>query len=84
MAKEYICRTCGSIGKPKRVNKGYFWAEIFLWLCFLIPGFLYTLWRTFNKFNMCRSCKGLEVIPTDTPMGRKLVDEMKVSKVNAV
>ncbi len=75
--KEYICTSCGHIGKPKKWTKGSFIIELVLWCFFLIPGFIYSMWRLTNKVDVCPSCKQTTMIPTSTPMGQKLVNELK-------
>lgn len=70
---EMVCRSCGSVGKPKSVTKGSFIAELFLWLCFLLPGALYTVWRLTTRHKACRACGGSEIIPAESPLGKELV-----------
>jgi hypothetical protein len=53
MASEKFCPNCGTIGKPKKKTKGSFAIEVLLWLCFLIPGLIYSLWRMTSKVPVC-------------------------------
>jgi hypothetical protein len=70
-----ICSNCGTIGKPKTITKGSILIEIALWLCFLIPGLIYSIWRHTTRTNGCRSCSGANLIPLNSPIGKKLVNE---------
>lgn len=70
MAKEMYCANCGTVAKPKRITKGSLLIEIFLWLFFLVPGLLYSLWRLTTKFEACPSCGAPNMIPTDSPKAR--------------
>ncbi len=67
MAKELYCPNCGTIGKPKRLTKGSFVIEVFLWLLLIVPGLLYSLWRMTSKQLVCPSCQHPNMIPTDSP-----------------
>lgn len=71
----HICAACGSRSVPTRPNKGSGLLELLLWLCFIIPGLIYSIWRRSGLSNRCRSCGSGDVIPLDSPRGRKLVTE---------
>ena len=49
MAKQMICSSCGTVGTGKKMMKGHFMVEGCLWLCFLIPGLIYTMWRANSR-----------------------------------
>lgn len=73
MSDQVICKSCGFHGKPGTVTKGSFAIEVILWLCFLIPGLIYSFWRLSSRGNNCPTCGSTEVIPIDSPLGRKLL-----------
>jgi hypothetical protein len=77
MAKQLICTNCGYIGYPKRITKGSFWIEVVLWLFFLVPGLIYSIWRLTTKYDACPKCKNASMIPIDTPRGQKLLEEQQ-------
>lgn len=68
MAKEMFCKRCGTVAKPKREFKGSIFIEIVLWVCFVIPGLIYSLWRMSSSVQVCPKCKSSELIPTDSPV----------------
>jgi len=70
-----ICKDCGSAGEPGSLTNGSIVIEIILWLCLLIPGLIYTIWRRSTDHDVCRSCGSTAIIPMDTPVGRQLVKE---------
>lgn len=72
MAKQFVCTSCGFVGRPEKVWKGSFWVELFLWLLFIVPGLIYSIWRLTSKYDACPACKQPTMIPTDTPTGQKL------------
>jgi hypothetical protein len=66
-----ICIGCGSVGDPVNKVPGNFFIEVILWLCFFVPGVIYTIWRLSSKKKVCRVCGGA-MIPLDTPRGKIL------------
>jgi len=46
--------------------------ELVLWLCFLLPGILYSIWRLSGRKRACPTCRGSSMIPVDSPKGREL------------
>ena len=73
MAQKLICSTCGHIGSSKTAVKGNIFIEIVLWLCFLIPGLIYSLWRSSSRYKKCTACGATTLIPLDSPVGLKLL-----------
>ena len=67
-----ICTRCGSQAGARSVTRGSFFIEIILWLCFLIPGLIYTIWRLTTRHKACRACGSAELVPTDSPAGKAL------------
>lgn len=70
MAKRF-CTTCGSIGEPKSHTPGKLWVEVVLWLCLLVPGLLYSLWRLNGRRKVCAHCGAQTLVPVDSPVARK-------------
>jgi len=70
-----ICSNCGTLGKPKIACKGSFSLEILLWLLFVIPGAIYTVWRLTTRGKFCKSCGADKMVPLDSPIGIKLQKE---------
>lgn len=68
----FICAACGVQGRPKKHTRGSIWIEIVLWLCFIIPGLIYSIWRLTTKQTVCRSCGTAGMIPINTPRGKQL------------
>ena len=75
MAKKLICTTCLSQSGTKRHMKGSLLIELFLWLCFLVPGILYSVWRHTTVAQVCKACNSIELVPIDTPRGIELVNK---------
>lgn len=71
-----ICERCGAQGKATRRTKGSMLIEIVLWLCFLLPGLIYSAWRLNSRQDVCGKCGSAEVLPIDSPKGRQLAEQM--------
>jgi len=84
-----VCPKCGYIGEPEILREGSSLVELVLWLCFFIPGLIYSIWRLNNKYDICPCCGNEEWIPADSPKGKEIADKShtegcKTSKVQSV
>ena len=78
MAKERMCPNCGNYVVPEKKVRGSFFFEIILWIFFIIPGLIYSIWRLTTKFIACPICENVNLVPIDSPKGKQLmVDFMK-------
>ncbi len=77
--QKYVCKDCGEVGKAKTKVKGSFVIEIFLWLFFIIPGLLYSLWRSTRAVKVCSMCGGDRIYKIESPYGKKLLAEHKTN-----
>jgi hypothetical protein len=59
----FKCPNCGHIGQPVLRTKGSFGLEICLWLLFIIPGLIYSIWRLTSKEKGCPDCGFAHLIP---------------------
>jgi hypothetical protein len=71
---EKICIGCGTRGSSVTRTQGSFIIEVILWLCFLVPGIIYSVYRLTTRKKVCPVCSG-SMIPLNTPMGRKLQEQ---------
>lgn len=72
MSDKMICTTCGYVGYSERTINGNIGVEIFLWLIFLLPGIIYSIYRSSTKMDVCPKCKDPTMIPVTSPIGEKL------------
>lgn len=73
MAKQFVCTACGYIGTRKTVTKGSIFIELLLWLMLILPGLIYSIWRLTSRYTACPKCLNPTMIPTDSPVGQKLM-----------
>ena len=78
--KTLVCTSCGYYGKPTAATKGSFLIEIVLWLCFIIPGLIYSLWRVSSRQQVCPKCHNSTLIPADSPMAKKALADAGISE----
>jgi len=77
VSKHYTCMQCGYTGKAKRGYRGSAMIELILWLTFIIPGIIYSAWRGSKIVHICPSCKGNDMIPSDSPKAILEKERMK-------
>ncbi len=64
------CKKCGNVGPTKRIMKGSFAIELVLWLFFLLPGLVYSIWRLTTKSRGCSVCGSEDVLPRNSPLAK--------------
>lgn len=69
-----VCTLCGHYGKPVKNTPGSGLVELFLWILFIIPGVLYSCWRISARKDVCKKCASPELVPADTPRGKKILE----------
>jgi Tfp pilus assembly protein PilF len=69
------CSDCGTIGRTETITKGSFFIEVILWLTFLVPGIIYSIWRLTTKTIGCSACGSENIIPIHCPRGKQLLTQ---------
>ena len=59
-----LCKSCGYEGESKTIVRGSLIAEVLLWLCFVLPGLMYRIWRESTRHKVCPRCNQTTVPPT--------------------
>lgn len=78
-AQDLICTTCGSVGEYHETRPGSSLVEVILWLWMIIPGALYSAWRSSKKSAVCAVCGGRTLIKVETPVGRQVLEKTSPS-----
>jgi len=81
--KRTICARCETLTKPEKFVPGSFLVEIALWICLLLPGILYSLWRFTNKRMICTACGSDELIPLSSPKGKRIIAQQQQERQHA-
>lgn len=48
--------------------------EIILWLCFIVPGLIYSIWRMSSYHAACPVCGSSTLVPLNSPNGQKILE----------
>jgi flagellar basal body-associated protein FliL len=79
MSDKMICTTCGYVGQNEGSIKGNILIELILWCMFLLPGIIYSIYRSSSKQKVCPQCKNPTMIPVTSPIGEKLYTNHEAS-----
>jgi hypothetical protein len=74
-----VCTTCGHHGPATTHTRGSIWLELVLWLCFIVPGLIYSVWRLTSRGRACAKCGASTLVPADSPVGRKLLADQQAA-----
>lgn len=74
-SQKMICLQCNSVLAPATITKGGCLIEGALWLFFLLPGLIYSIWRLTSRYKACPACKSPNIIPLDSPRGYEIARE---------
>lgn len=77
-----ICMACGTVGAPKTVTKGSFAIELVLWICFIIPGLIYSIWRLTSRHPACKACGSPQLVPLNSPIGKRMITDLQSAQVS--
>lgn len=77
----WACKSCGTVGEPASSTPGSISIEVVLWLCFIVPGLIYSLWRLSRRHKVCPSCGSTEIVPADSPVGRTIAGPANPAEV---
>jgi hypothetical protein len=72
MPEPFICRKCGHIGPQELIRKGKLSIEIILWLLFIVPGLIYSIWRRTGRYFACKQCGTHHIVPLESPLGKEV------------
>ncbi len=81
MAKQPLmfCTRCHTVAEPETHTKGSFLLELALWICFLLPGIMYSIWRLTTRGKVCPSCGSYDLISPDSPLASQLRNGVNVA-----
>ncbi len=74
-SKQLVCTVCGYVGEPKSAIEGSGCVEVLLWLFFIIPGLIYSVWRSSSRHKVCPKCHNKSLIPIDSPRAKTIMAE---------
>ena len=66
--KRRFCPDCGYEGRAGSKVSGSLLLEIVLWLLFIVPGLIYSVWRTGTRRPACSMCGSERLVPPNSPI----------------
>ncbi|MFP4164575.1 MAG: hypothetical protein ACLFVE_11380 [Chitinispirillaceae bacterium] len=78
--KRLLCVSCGTVSSIHPKPQGSAAVELILWLCFLVPGLVYTIWRGSRMISQCPKCGSREMIPPDSERGKQILQQIEDRK----
>lgn len=72
-----FCASCGHLGRTRHQTRGSLAIEVILWLMFVVPGLIYTIWRHSTRTLVCHACGSINVIPPGSPMAVKMQQNLR-------
>jgi len=73
-----FCKSCEFVGEPQKKVKGNLFFEIVLWLMFILPGVLYSIYRYTGDgpvTYVCPKCGNSRLIPIDSPAAKRALND---------
>lgn len=67
-----ICKQCGTVHDGHRHLPGNGWIEAVLWLAYIFPGLVYSIWRRSGRKPTCGACGSRDLVPLSSPVGKAL------------
>ena len=64
--KKYICLECGCQRDPINAKRGLLVIEIFMWLLYILPGVIYSIWRRVRSQEVCPNCLNPSIVLTSS------------------
>ena len=64
--KKYVCMECGCQRDPIDAKRGLLVIEIFMWLLYIVPGVIYSIWRRVRKHQVCPNCLNPSIVLTSS------------------
>lgn len=71
--KKYVCMECGCQREPVMANRGMLIIELLMWLLYILPGVIYSIWRRVRKQEVCPSCGEPSVVLTSSSRAMKMM-----------
>ena len=73
---KYFCTSCDNF-TPTAQRKGNSWIELALYLCYIIPGVIYSIWRRTGSPNICPLCKSGALVPAAMAKPRNIPQKVE-------
>jgi len=62
----WVCKKCAIVTRSRLLVQGSDVLEVVLWLCLIVPGIAYHIWRRDTAVRICSRCGGTDLIGAST------------------
>jgi len=76
--KKYVCMECGCQREPIMAKRGMLIIELLMWLLYILPGVIYSIWRRVRKQEVCPNCGTPSVVLTSSSRAMKMMRLMNM------
>ena len=84
LTKKYVCMECCCQRDPIWVKRGWLIIEIVMWLLYVLPGVIYSIWRRVRKQQVCPNCLNPTMVLTTSSRVMKVRQLMNAVTGGAV
>lgn len=66
LTRKYLCMECGCQRDPIIAKRGFLVIELFMWLMYILPGIIYSIWRRVRTQQVCSNCRTPSIVLTSS------------------
>lgn len=66
LTRKYLCMECGCQREPIIAKRGFLIIELFMWLMYILPGVIYSIWRRVRTQQVCTNCRTPSIVLTSS------------------
>jgi hypothetical protein len=70
------CLDCGFVGEPEQYTPGTLSKEIGLWCFFIVPGIIYSVWRSLCQHERCAICGNRRLVTTSSQAAQTAISKL--------
>jgi hypothetical protein len=71
-----LCQDCDFVGQPALIKPGSVGREIVLWICLIVPGLVYSIWRFSSRYEGCANCGSRRIVPSDSDAAKATLGKL--------
>lgn len=79
-----VCKSCEEVDTPVESMPGNGWVEAILYLFYIAPGVIYSVWRRKGKKKVCSACGSSDVVPAASRAGRRILGDTPINPTSAL
>ncbi len=77
LSRKYLCMECGCQRDPIQAKRGFLVVELFMWLLYILPGVIYSIWRRVRTQQICSNCRTPSIVLTSSSRAMGMMRMLK-------